>query len=118
MKDNSNVNDIIFSISKPQTAYYSERKVMSYSPMNNSEQMNEYILENRPKYITISIFEPHPSWTFEWITLSSQENFTYPIFAQFADQNRMQPTIIVYGLNLPSEESCSNKTATCAVTPL
>jgi len=116
MKDNSVKNDIIFSISKPQTAYYSERKVISYSDMNNSDQMNAFVIENSPKYITISIFEPHPSWTEEWII--QNKNIISPIAAWFADQAKTQPTIVVYLTNLPakeSKESCDVEADTCKV---
>jgi len=48
IKENSNKEDIIFSISHPQTSYYSERKVISYSLAKNDSDLDKMIKEYKP----------------------------------------------------------------------
>jgi len=50
------------SISYPQTIFYSQRHVETYSNMDWLEFM-EYVEKNNPTYITVSNWEPYqPSW--------------------------------------------------------
>jgi 4-amino-4-deoxy-L-arabinose transferase-like glycosyltransferase len=66
MKENSNKEDILLSVSQPQTAYYSERETYSYARMNES-LFFDLINNNNPKYILFSVIEPHhPEWLFSW----------------------------------------------------
>lgn len=126
IKENSAMSEVIFSISKPQTAYYSERKVMSYSIVNNSAQMDDYVRQNWPRYITVSLFEPHPEWIGEWIMLHSElTNDTYPIIVTpmagwFFDDAQQQPSLLIYdvriyGLQKGEQDSCGVTEDTCAV---
>jgi energy-coupling factor transporter transmembrane protein EcfT len=64
MKENSNKNDIIMSISFTQVTAYSARRVDTYSRMDENN-FTRYIKENKPKYFMVSVFEPHPSWSFQ-----------------------------------------------------
>jgi len=62
MRDNSLPTEIIMSISYPQTIFYSQRHVETYSSMSWLEFM-EYVNENKPRYITFSNWEPYqPPW--------------------------------------------------------
>ena len=62
IKQHSNPGDKVLSISYTQTVYYTERNVTSYSLMKNESELDRYILDNKPRYIEVSVFEPHPSW--------------------------------------------------------
>lgn len=97
MKENSVERDIIFSISKPQTAYYSERKVMSYSLLNNEDEFTDYIMRNNPRWLTVSVYEPHPEWIFSWIAHNNETIF--PAAAYFFDEDKTKPALIIYGFN-------------------
>jgi hypothetical protein len=110
MKTTTAPGDIIFSISKPQTAYYSERKVMSYSLLNNSAQFDQFIIENRPRWITVSIYEPHPQWIYEW--LDKNQQFIYPAAVWFINNDQRYPALIVYGLksDIIFPEECNEDT--------
>ena len=126
MKENTEKKDVIFSISYPQTAYYSERKVMSYAELNNSDQFDDYIMRNNPRWITVSVYEPHPQWIFEWIQKNNETIF--PAAAYFSDISKQQAALVIYGFNddhrnkiatnpnvIGENETCSEETDTCAV---
>jgi hypothetical protein len=93
MKASSQPNEIIMSISYPQTVFYSQRHVETYSNMNQSV-FEEYINKNHPTYITISIYEPgHPSWIFEWVQNTSR---VIPVQGYFQDVQQTKPALIIY----------------------
>jgi len=95
IKENSNKEDIIFSISHPQTSYYSERKVISYSLAKNDSDLDKMIKEYKPKYLTVSIFEPHPEFSY---TYQQRHNDTLiPVKAYtMQTQQGIAPVLIVY----------------------
>lgn len=96
MKDHSQPGDKILSISYTQTVYYTERNVTSFSLLKSPAEFNKYIKENQPiKYIEISIFEPHPNWTQQW--LEQSQNKLIPVQVYSAAQN--QPVAVIYALN-------------------
>ncbi len=65
IKNNSVSSDIIISMSTPQIAYYSERS--TYNLQSSKEEFNKFFLDKNPKYILVSIFEQHPTWTNDWL---------------------------------------------------
>lgn len=65
LKENSQAEDKVISRSITQTTYYAERKVINYP--ETQEELEQIIQEQRPRFIEISIFEPHPDWAFSWI---------------------------------------------------
>ena len=94
MASNSRTSDIIMSISYPQTVWYSKRHVETYSTMDVTT-FEEYLNEHHPLYVTVSVFEPHPQWIYEW-TLDS--NNAVPVNAYYQDVAQTQPTLIIYQL--------------------
>jgi hypothetical protein len=65
IKENSNINDTIFSISYTQTVYYSERNVVTFS--GNQSEFEEMLRIKKPRYLMISVFEQHPDWMYAWV---------------------------------------------------
>jgi len=99
LKENSNPDDVILSLSLPQLSYYSERRVYSYS---ESEEKSKQLFDNlvkeyKPRYLTLSgIYEMHlaPKWIFTW----PQENpdKIRPVHVIYADETQQQAIFIVY----------------------
>lgn len=109
MKENSNKNDIIFSISEPQTTFYSERKTMEYryedywrkDPSNYTDRNEESILklikEKKPKFLTVSVFERHPE---SIINLTrSRQDILIPVNGFFLDPGKTQVALVIYQIN-------------------
>lgn len=92
-KENSNPSDILLSISYTQAVAYSQMNVYSYSEWNSS-YMDQFISENHPKYLMVSLFEPHPSWVNLWISNHTSE--ILPAQVYFADEQNQQPVLILY----------------------
>jgi len=62
IKDNSDPEDKVFSVSYTQTTDYSERKVITYADLDK-ENFTKLLLKEKPKFIMASIIEPHhPLW--------------------------------------------------------
>jgi hypothetical protein len=64
MKQNSNPGDLILSASEPQHTYYAERKVYNLNWFGTEENFTNFINENHPKFLVLSIFESTPEWAF------------------------------------------------------
>ncbi len=95
VKDNSEVNDKVLSVSYPQTVYYSERNVSTYAPIQSPEEFNSYLNATKARFMIISIFEPsQPKWSYTW----PNENNSVPVQAYFADAQNKQPILIIYEL--------------------
>jgi predicted membrane protein len=103
IKDNSLKSDKILSQSYPQTTYYSERNIIIYSDINNSADFEALIAKEKPKYLEISIFEPHPEFVYKWPSM----NNSIPVQVYYADKTNKQPVLIVYELN-PGEQKTDN----------
>jgi 4-amino-4-deoxy-L-arabinose transferase-like glycosyltransferase len=80
IKDNSIPGDKVLSISFPQIAHYSERNVSSYSKLHSEDQFLDYIKFNRPDFIQISIFEPHPKIFIQQVNENGYDALLLPIF--------------------------------------
>lgn len=96
IKSNFNKTTKVLSISYPQTVYYSEQNVSTYSLIKNGTEFTEYINNNRPDILVVSVFEIIPTWVNLW--LSEYQNKTIPINAYFADEKKTQPLLIIYRL--------------------
>jgi hypothetical protein len=94
IKQNSYPDDLIMSISYPQTVYYSQRHTETYSTMNYA-QFNKYINENHPIYLIVSLIEPnHPNFIWQW---SNNQSNVVPVQAYYADpETKTTPVLIVY----------------------
>lgn len=94
MKDHSSPGDKVLSISYTQSVYYTERNVSTYSGFKNAQEFDQYLTTNKPKYLQVSIFEPHPDWIFGWV----QNNSAKLKLAQayFADQDHKTAVLVIY----------------------
>ncbi len=97
MKANSNPGDTLLSISTPQTLYYSQRTVLSYSEIKDQQEFITFLQKTKPKYLTISIFEPHPQWIYQFV--ANRTDLVTPIQGYFMDQAQTKPMLIVYKIN-------------------
>ena len=62
----------------------------------NVSEFEEYIKENHPTYLMVSIFEPFAQWVFEW---SSHQENAIPVQAYYPPNDNTNPVLIVYRLN-------------------
>lgn len=98
IKENSDKNDLILSISLPQTVYYSERKTIPYSEFNES-YFRQFAIENRPRYILVSLIEPHhPQFIFDWAPQNPDKLIPRQVY--FIDFQKTQAVAIVYEINI------------------
>lgn len=102
MKKNSEKNDSIATVSNPQTTFYAERRVYSFSGMNESQFVN-LLMQNKPKYLEVSVFETHPDWIYSW--LQNNQGMLTVVQAYF-DQNN-QPLLVVYQIKYPAIQPIS-----------
>jgi len=105
IKANSEPSDIIIGGSLPQLSYYSERTVyplhLGYRreiERSDEQGLNQFVLENRPKYYSISTLERDPQWTFEYpgkyLEVLTPVQFYGP---------QEQPILIIYQFNYSPE---------------
>ena len=99
IKANSPTSAKVLSISYPQTVYYSERNVSTYSRIHSAEEFKQYLIENKPQFLIVSIFEPHDAWVFNWTAEQQAKGNVVPVQGYFADAAQTQPTLIVYFIN-------------------
>ncbi len=101
MKENTNSEDKLFSISFPQTQYYSDRETLSYWPWHsgyhNVSEFANWLSREKPKFLTVSIFENHPDWIQPFIQ-QNQDRFV-PVQAYFLDPEQKQLALVVYKIN-------------------
>jgi 4-amino-4-deoxy-L-arabinose transferase-like glycosyltransferase len=93
IKENSEKNDRVLSISYPQTVYYSERNVSTYSSIESAEAFKDYINATNPRYMIVSAFEQHPAWIDSWM---QSTNDTLVANVYYSDKARTKPILVVY----------------------
>lgn len=91
IKENSNPEDIIITMSRPQNTYYSER--ISLRIPEKEEEFEILIQEKNPRYLVISIWEQHPEWVYSY----PDKKDMLPVYADLMAGTN-QPTSIVYQL--------------------
>ena len=97
MKENSQPNDVVLSVSYTQTIFYSERKVYTYSEMSE-EEFDKLVKEVNPKHIMVSVLEPHhPAWSYN--LPEKYQKIMSPAQVWFADAEKQQPILIIYKFN-------------------
>ena len=94
VKENSNPEDKLASISYTQSTYYSERNVTSYSLFKDANEFNEFVNREKIRYLQVSLFEPHPNWIGEWI--NQNQNRLIPVKVYYADQQGTQASLVIY----------------------
>ena len=76
LKENSDLQDVIVTNSFPQISYYSERRVATFSGglrnpedhlgVISQEEFNEFMQQEKPRFIVLSIFENHKDWMYSY----------------------------------------------------
>jgi len=94
IRDHSNPSDVVLSISYPQTAYYSERTVKSYSAIKNESDFDSILEKEHPRYFTQSLFEPHPPTIQDWINHHQDRLTIVQVYS--LDKDNTQPVLIIY----------------------
>ena len=99
IKENSEKDDLVWSLSMTQHTYYTERNVSNYNaPIETSEEFDEFVMLNRPRYIVASIFEPvNTPWLNEWVELNQDKVTVRKVY--FADSAQTQAVLIIYEIN-------------------
>ena len=102
MKENTGSTDSIVTASVTQTAFYSERKIISFyndtgQKYYTPEEFTSVLLANKPKYLVVSIFEPAvPQWTY---TYPENNTMLAPVKAFTMDNENV---LIIYSINYAS----------------
>jgi len=101
IKENSNPSDIIISASLPQTTYYSERSTYPFDLSyrrdikgGNESDFDNFIQEQKPRYIIISRFEQNADWVYAY---PQKHNDTLTPVKIYSQSN--QPILIIYKFN-------------------
>jgi 4-amino-4-deoxy-L-arabinose transferase-like glycosyltransferase len=92
MRAHSSPEDYFITWSEPQTLYYSERNQLS--GFKNESDFEAKVLQYKPKYLTISVFERHADWIYNYPQRHAAS--LVPVQAYFFDEERKQPALIVY----------------------
>ena len=117
IKENSNPTDIVISGSRYQNIYYSERDTYNFalegyvdrdfikkqSELQNisrethgyltEESFDEQIEKLKPRYMTVSIFETHPPWSY---TYADRHKNVKPVQAYFLDAEKQNLALVIY----------------------
>jgi uncharacterized membrane protein YukC len=88
IKQNSDTGALIATKSRPQIAYYSERKVIGIP--DNQSDFEQELLKDKPDFLVLSIFENHPAWIYNY---PAEKNLT-ALKAIYNSQN--QPVLAIY----------------------
>ena len=94
LKENSDKDDLILSVSYTQTTYYSERDVDSFSIHLSGEEFNDYIKEKHPKYLQYSLFEMHPNWFNSWLQANIER--LNPVYISYNDAKKTSANLVIY----------------------
>jgi len=91
INENTKPGDIIVTSSPHQIKYYSDRQTISFPP--DETDFENAVKADKPVYYMVSAFEPTANWTYTY----PQENNLTIVQAYFADAQKTQPLIIIYG---------------------
>ena len=117
IKENSNPEDIVISGSRYQNIYYAERDTYNFALEGfvdrefikkqseeqaipryihgylTEEAFDEEIRKLKPRYMTVSIFETHPPWSY---TYADRHKNVRAVQAYFLDQEQKQLGLVIY----------------------
>jgi len=105
IKEHSDQEDIIISSSLPQIAYYSERSTYPYHlayrrdlPRKNQTEFYEFIENEKPRYLILSVFEQGANNAAPWVANYPQK---YPekVNSVKIYYQQKQPVLIIYEFN-------------------
>ena len=96
IKANSNPSDIVLSNSIPYMTYYAERTCYGIDP--NETVFEQNITNIHPKFLMLSIFEPHQPWMY--LYPQNHTDTLKPVQAFYLNQ---QPAVVVYEFVNPQQ---------------
>jgi hypothetical protein len=102
LKGNYPSNTKVLSVSYPQTVYYSELNISTYSTIPaipNESAFNEFLNQTGAKLLEVSVFEQHPGWINDWLEANSNNTSIQPIKIYYADVKKQTPVLIIYDLS-------------------
>jgi 4-amino-4-deoxy-L-arabinose transferase-like glycosyltransferase len=99
LKEHTDKQTSVSSLSYTQTVYYSERNVSNWGHYKNQSAFEKYIEDADVKYLTYSIFEPlvfDP--VFAWMPefFANNTDRFVPVQAYFADASQQNAILIIY----------------------
>jgi len=97
LKENYPKNTQVLSRSYPQTVYYSELNVSTFSPSENETDFDIYLNANKPELLEVSAFETNPKWIYDWSVKHNDTLKSVKVYTQNTAQGS-QPVLIVYEL--------------------
>lgn len=99
IKLNTQPGDVVASASVPQLTYYSEREVMGMAHDETEEHWNQRVLEKRPKFFLITVYEPHPEWAYTY----AERNGLQPIGQYGPAQDQIAAVLFAYNYGVSNE---------------
>lgn len=72
LKEHTPRDTVVLSVSYTQATAYAEREIIEYRNWKQ-EQFEQTLVERRPAYLMVSIFENHPEWIGSWIEANSAQ---------------------------------------------
>jgi len=85
--------DVIVSASVPQLTYYSERMVIGMSIDETEEEWRVREIENKPSYLLLTKFEPHPDWVWTY-----PDKYNMTVVMGFGN-DQTNPTAVLFKYN-------------------
>ena len=106
MRENSEPDDLIIGLSQPQLNYYARREAtFSYKPdlttsiRNQTEVVNNVILERQPKFLMLSMYEQHAqrglAWVDPWVKKNNESIVPVKVFTMNYRGEKV-PAVIIY----------------------
>ncbi|HUS50352.1 MAG TPA: glycosyltransferase family 39 protein [Candidatus Paceibacterota bacterium] len=92
IKEHSDKNAKVFTISWPQNIYYSERK--TYVPSNDKLEFEQQLKEIKPDFLVISIYETYYEWAYAYPQEHPDKFEVVQVY--FLDAQKQQPSLIIY----------------------
>lgn len=91
IKQYSEPNDLVITDGAPMLQYYSDRKVIGWG---DEENFLDYINEQKPKYMVLSVIERSPDWAYSWP--ENNQDLVIPVIAYHLDAEKTKPVMIIY----------------------
>lgn len=96
LKENTPEDSKIVTRSYPHTFYYANRPVFTIS--DSQEEFETMLEKEKPDYLMLSVFEPHPQWAYNWPDLNPDKAKLVKYWLSGQGENA-QPLVIIYELS-------------------
>lgn len=93
LRENANPADKLLSASYTQSVYYSRLNVTAYSSIEGD--FENYLENNRPRYLQVSVYERHPEWLFPWID-ANNARLTPVKYFTIQQDGEQRASLVVY----------------------